>query len=459
MCIHYTGILKGVFLIIYSAKTRFSALALSFLLLILPVSSSFASTLGPASSYEELSTLAANAADGDTILVSGEILAASEPALSTHSSIRIQSENGAVIRGLRLQDASVSLSGIALDDSLSISGTSHVHLSSIRITGAPGNSAISFHGNGTLIIEPGCQIVGGQEASGVSIAHDGGEFYGSIEGSVRGGSGTSGGNGVVISPLLSNGAVMITGNIQGGNGNTTGGNALNLYDLSGNAYITIDGNLQGGSGSIGGDGIQLVSASDNVAVRIGGQISGGSGENHGGNAMILLNAEDASAFRLSGHFSGGDAISEHARPGTSLQLVGKSAAARAHVDNCILEDGKPFIPTPAPIAEPTSEPTTEPTPEPTIEPTTEPTPEPTTEPTPEPTIEPTTEPTPEPTIDPTAEPTPEPTIEPTTTPVPDPTAEPPLEPSIEPTAAPTDEPLETVNSISTSSPTAAPNEI
>ena len=160
---------------------------------------------------------------------------------------------------------------------------------------------------------------------------------------------------------------MITGSITGGDGDGTGGHALNLYELSGNAYITIDGRLKGGNGSIGGDGIQLVSASDNVSVGISGQTKGGSGENYGGDALILMNVQDSSSFHMSGYFSGGDAASENAMPGTSIQLVGNSAAARARIDNCILEDGKPFKPTPAP--------TPESTPEPIIHPTIEPVPE------------------------------------------------------------------------------------
>ena len=324
MCI--PSFVKGVFLIIYSAKKRYWAFVLSFFLLSSSVCSAFADTLGPVSSFEELSSLAASASEGDTILITGEILASDEPALSTHSAIRILSEQGAVIHGLRLENASVSFSGISLVESLRISGTSNVQLGSgVRVTGSAGHEGISFRGNGTLIIEPGCQVTGGQSSSGLSISHNGGEFYGSIEGSVRGGSGFSGGAGVVISPLLDNGAVMITGSIHGGSGEAIGGHALNLYDLSGNAYITVDASLQG-SGSIGGDGIQLVSVQDNVNVGISGRVKGGDGDSYGGNALILMNAEDSSSFHISGHFSGGNATGENALPGTSLHLVGDSAS-------------------------------------------------------------------------------------------------------------------------------------
>jgi len=347
---------KGVFLI-YRTR-RPAAFALAVYLCLSPIACAFAEVLGPASSYEELLNLLASARDGDTVLVSGEIYAQNQPALSTDSSVHIKSEDNAIIHGLHLNDASVSLTGIQLDHSLSISGTSHVQLGkNVSITGASGSSGISFSGNGTLIIEPGCRIEGGQGSSGVSISHSGGEFYGSIEGSVRGGDGISGGTGVIISPLRSDGAVMITGSIIGGSGDGLGGHALNLYDLSGNAYVTVAGKLQGGNGSIGGDGIQLVSASDSVNVGVNGQVKGGAGENHGGNALILMDVEDSSSFHFSGTFSGGDAMSENAQPGTSLHLVGDSASLRARIGDCILEDGRllQLAATPAPESMPSSE--------------------------------------------------------------------------------------------------------
>lgn len=325
-------------------------------------SSAFAQTFGPVSSYDELSRAAASAQSGDTILLSGEISADSSEPLSTSAFIHLKSETGAVVRGLHLQNAVLAFTGIALEDGLTVDGTSQISLGSgVTVSGADGSTALAFSGNGALIVERGCEIEGGAGAPGVSIRHDGGEFYSSIEGSVTGGDGSSGGAGMIVSPLKEGGAVMITGSIKGGSGTSVGGHALNLYDLSGNAYITVGGTLQGGDGAIGGDGIQLVSASDNVSVGISGQVKGGQGESYGGNALILMNAEDASSVNLSGHFSGGDAVGDGAQPGTSLNLVGDSASLRARIDNCILEDGRQLRP--ASDAESVAEPVPEPVPE------------------------------------------------------------------------------------------------
>ena len=351
---------------------RMWALALAFLLLSSAALPAYAATLGPAATYEELQTFLSAAQDGDTILITGEISAKDAPPLTASAAVNLHSDNGAAISGLRLQDASVSLTDISLTDTLTISGTSHVQLGrNVSVTGSSGRTGLSFSGNGTLIIEGGCTIEGGHGSSGVSISHRGGEFYGSIEGSIRGGAGISGGAGVVISPLTKGGAVMITGSIQGGQGEGLGGHALNLYDLSGNAHVTVDGILQGGNGSVGGDAIQIVSASDSVNVGVSGQAKGGDGESYGGNALILMNAQDSSSFHISGYFSGGDAIGEHAQPGTSLQLVGKSAALRARIEDCILEDGKQIRPTAEPTVKPTPIPTPEVTPLPEITPPSE----------------------------------------------------------------------------------------
>ncbi len=328
---------------------RLWVFALALWLVLSSCSPAFAQTFGPVSSYEELITAAEAAQSGDTILLSGEISADSSEPLSSSAFIHLKSETGAVLRGLHLQDASFAFSGITLEDGLFVDGTSQVSLGSgVTVSGADGSAALSFSGNGALIVERGCKIEGGTGAPGISIRHDGGEFYSSIEGSVAGGDGSSGGAGMIVSPLMEGGAVMITGSIKGGSGTSVGGHALNLYDLSGNAYITVDGTLLGGDGAIGGDGIQLVSASDNVSVGISGQVKGGQGESYGGNALILMNAEDASSVNLSGHFSGGDVIGSSAQPGTSLNLVGDSASLRARIDNCILEDGRQLHPAPDP---------------------------------------------------------------------------------------------------------------
>lgn len=321
-------------------------------------SSGLAQTFGPVSSYDELRLAFESAQDGDTILLSGDMAASADEPLSSDAFIHLKSENGAVVRGLHLHNAAVTFTGIALEDSLIVDGASHISLGSgVTVSGADGNDALSFTGSGALIVERGCEIRGGASAAGISIHHNGGEFYSSIEGSVSGGSGSSGGTGMIVSPLKEGGALMITGSIKGGSGASLGGHALNLYDLSGNAYITVSGTLQGGDGAIGGDGIQVVSAGDQVNVGISGQVKGGQGESYGGNGLILMSAEGACSINLSGHFSGGDATGEDAQPGTSLQLVGDSAALRARIDDCILEDGRHLRPTPVPTSEPTPEPT------------------------------------------------------------------------------------------------------
>ena len=323
---------------------RIWALALSFLFFICIALSSLAATHGPVESIDELRSLLIDAASGDTVLIRGNLSASDSPALSTSAFVRIQSDGSASISGLRLKDASISFSDIAITDTLSVSGTSHVYLGrNVSVTGSSGNAGLSFSGSGTLIVEAGTGIRGGSGAAGLSIRHQGGEFFGSIEGSISGGSGLDGGVGMVVSPLQNNGALMITGSFVGGDGNGAGGHALTLYELSGTAYITVDGRLKGGGGSIGGDGIQIVSARDTVNVGISGQTKGGPGSSYGGDALVLLNVQDASAFHISGHFSGGDAMNKDAQPGTSIQLVGNAAAARARIENCILEDGRPSL--------------------------------------------------------------------------------------------------------------------
>jgi len=328
---------------------RMRAFALIFIFLLTQTISAAAATLGPASSYIEMLDLLSSARNGDTLLISGKIDAGGQ-ALTTAVNVHIQSaDDSAEICGLQIENASVTFKDIQLSN-MQVSGTSNILLSSgVRVYGSEGQSALDFHGNGTLIVERGCYVLGGSESPGISISHSGGDFYSSIEGTVSGGDGKSGGAGMVVSPLGDAGAMMISGSIKGGSGDSLGGHALNLYDLSGNAYVTVDGVLQGGSGSIGGDGIQLVSANDNVNVGISGQIRGGSGASYGGSALILMNTADSSAFHLSGSFSGGDALNTDAQPGTSLQLVGDAAVLRARINDCILEDGRKYHETETPV--------------------------------------------------------------------------------------------------------------
>lgn len=404
---------------------RFGAFALVQLLLLAAASPACAATLGPAGSYAQLLALAGQAGENDVLTVSGELIA--EGVFEPGVSLTLSSEKGerAAIHGLHLSNASVRMDDISLTGTLSVEGTSFIELGSgVTIEGAAGDSGLSFKGNGTLIIEAGCEITGGDNGPGLTLHHDGGDLYVSLEGVVRGGSGSTGGPGVVVSPLEDAGAMMISGSVYGGDGVAMGGHALNLFELSGNAYVTVNGSIQGGRGRVGGDGIQLVSTGDQVNVGISGSISGGEGSEYGGDALILMNASGASAISLSGSLIGGSVTSEQGQPGTALLIVGESTAVHARVEDCFLEDGQrltaPVQDTPVPEITPLPEITSSvedvaqlntPTPPAEAGATAWPTPESTPEQTPVPTPTPTPEPTSEPTPDSTPEQTPAPSAE------------------------------------------------
>lgn len=332
---------------------RFGASALVLLLLLTAVRPSFAQTLGPATTYEELLALADVAGDSDVLTISGELTA--EGIFEPSVSLTLISEKGqrASIHGLRLSNATVRLADIGLTGTLSVEGTSFIELGSgVTVEGSAGESGLSFAGNGTLIIESGCEITGGDNSAGLILRHDGGDLYVSLEGVVRGGSGSTGGPGVVVSPLEDAGAMMISGSVYGGDGTAMGGHALNLFELSGNAYVTVNGNIQGGKGRVGGDGIQLISTADQVNVGVSGTISGGEGSEYGGDALILMNADGASAISLSGSLVGGSVTGEQGQPGTALLIVGESTATHARVEDCFLEDGQKLATQPVTSPEP-----------------------------------------------------------------------------------------------------------
>ena len=399
------------------------ALALCICLILVFPPTASAASLGPVTDYGELLTLCAQAEPGDTLLVSGELFAAGHDPLTTQGPLRIASEGSALLRGVHLHDAEVSFSGVELLDTLTITGASRVELGrGVSVEGAPGSSGVDFSGSGELLIDPDCTITGGSGSAGVSIRHQGGEFYAGIDGVLRGGSGQTGGVGLLVSSLSEGGTMMISGKLHGGNGSAMGGNALNLYDLSGNAFITITGRLRGGEGSIGGDGAQIVSAVGNVSIGINGQISGGQGETYGGDALMLMNIGGASSVNLSGALTGGDALEAGAQPGASLLVIGDATSSHTRVGDCLLQDGQALTTaTPEPTGTPApTEPAVTPLPEITSavdEPGALPThtPEETPEPTPSP--EPTEVPTPEPTEAPTLEPTEAPTEVPTESPI------------------------------------------
>ena len=137
---------------------RIGAFALALLLLTGSIQPAAAAMLGPATTYAELAALAAQAAEGDTLLVSGDLSAVGEvldlPRRITLASI---GDERATIRGLTLQNASVQISSLDLADTLTIEGISYVELlGSVRVSGASGDNGLRFSGSGALIIDPSC---------------------------------------------------------------------------------------------------------------------------------------------------------------------------------------------------------------------------------------------------------------------------------------------------------------
>lgn len=428
-------------------KKRLGAFALSIVMLLFSACPALAAQLGPARSYDELLSLAKTASGGDTLLIAGDIAADAQRPLTTSAQLFLRGtgSNTSSISDLALENANVVLSNMAVSGGLRVSGDSYVQLErSVIVHGAQGRSGVEFSGSGALLLDPGSSITGGQDAPGVRIAHQNGDLYISIDGTIRGGNGKTGGAAVEIDPLGASGALMVTGRLTGGRGEDFGGNALNLHNLSGNAYITVDGRLTGGEGSIGGIGLQLITAQGSVFAGLGGHITGGSGEDYGGDAMLLMNVGASANVSLSGYLTGGNSSGPNSAPGQSLKLLGRTTAMRTTVGDCILQDGRQIlsaiavtplpaitssvddaqvIETPAPTAVPTEQPTDVPTVETTAEPAPTPTAQPTEAPTAEPTAEPTVEPKQETTVEPTQEPTTESTAEPTTDPTAEPTAE------------------------------------
>ncbi len=314
---------------------------LFFFLVLLAFSSAEAETLGPAFTYNQMADLAMSAESGDVLLISGRLYAPDGEMLCLPAPIHITSDGErASISGLQLFNSSAIFSEIDLVDTLRIAGTSHIELQGdVRVTGADGCNGLDFSGSGSLLISPGCKISGGTANSGLYISHSGGDLYVSMEGTVIGGSGATGGPGLTVAPLTTSGTMLLSGSISGGEGTVMGGNGLNLYNLSGNAFITVDGSIKGGSASIGGDGVQLVAMTDTVSIGIQGSIWGGNGETYGGDALILMNAGDRSNVNISGELRGGSASEKIAHPGQSLLVVHEGDNSHLRLDNCFLQDG------------------------------------------------------------------------------------------------------------------------
>lgn len=316
------------------------AVLMAFLLLF--PSCGFAQRLGPVETYADLVLLADQAEEGDTVLVSGRLQADETNPLTSQATVNITSATGqhAVVAGLHLHDARITFSDIDLNDSLTIDGTSHVMLiSNVNVTGNA-QTAVEFSGNGEFIINPSCIITAAAGGDGISIQHKGGNLYVALEGTVTGGDASNGGVGLVVSPLQSEGLLLIGGNISGGDGTDMGGNAVNLFDISGNAYISVIGNIKGGNGHIGGDGLQIISPQDTSNIGVLGYVEGGSGNEYGGNALFVLNASDQSTIALSGSLIGGNTVAVPSEPGQSLLLVGNGAINHMYSTGCLLEDGQ-----------------------------------------------------------------------------------------------------------------------
>lgn len=318
---------------------RFAALL--FLLCLFSFSLAEAETLGPAFTYNQMADLAMTAESGDVLLVSGSLYAPDGEMLCLPVPIHITSDGArASISGLQLFNSSAVFSEIDLVDTLRVAGTSHIELQGdVRVTGADGCNGLDFAGSGSLLISPGCKITGGTASSGLYISHSGGDLYVSMEGTVMGGRGATGGPGLTVAPLTTAGTMMLSGSISGGEGTVMGGNGLNLYNLSGNAFITVDGSIKGGSASIGGDGIQLVAMTDTVSIGVQGRIWGGNGETYGGDALILMNSDKHSSVNISGELHGGNASEKIAHPGMSLLVVREDDNSHLRLDNCFLQDG------------------------------------------------------------------------------------------------------------------------
>lgn len=401
------------------------AFALIFMICLCFALPACAARLGPADSYEALLQLAAQAKEGDVLLVAGEISAEGR-ILSPDKALRITSEGGrATISGLSLRNASLTFSNINLTNGLRITGDSHVQLASgVSVKGKEGKSGIDFSGSGALLLDPGSAVTGGEAADGVVICHTGGDLYISLDGSILGGAADAGGSAVTIDPLGEYGALMVTGTLTGGQGTTLGGNALNLYNLSGNAYITVDGRLTGGQGTTGGCGLQLITASDSVTAGLRGQITGGQGRSFGGDAMILMNVTGSASIALSGALTGGNTSAADSIPGQSLQILGKNTALHTYLGEVVLQDGRQFSgstavtplpaitssidlirPTPSPSPDDAQTPSVTPTARPEETPEAAPAPEATASPSPSP--EATASPSPTPDSSPSPSPSPE----------------------------------------------------
>lgn len=396
---------------------------------------------GAITTYDDLVAAAATAADGDVLLLEGEIVAGGR-ALSSARRVVLKSVEGgeAEIKGLQLSDADVAFSGVLLSGGLRVSGESYVELlPGTNVRGASGQDAVFFEGIGSLTIESGATVQGGKAANAVTVRGSGGDVHVAVHGALHGGGGgADGGAGLQVENLSGASSVVVSGDVRGGTASGIGGNAVNLYSLGGETNAILAGEVRGGDGRVGGSAVQIVGLTDSVNAALGGSAVGGNGSDFGGDTVVVMNVQSGASVTVAGSLSAGNVPETGERPGVSLRIVDEISANHVSIEGAHLRDGEIV---PAGVETPTPEPTATPMPTPvpgitasvpvaTLPPiqTTEPeelaTPEPTEAPTETPTQEPTEAPTEAPTQEPTNAPTAEPTQAPTETPTQEPSQEP-----------------------------------
>ena len=416
-----------------------------FLALLLVPSISLA---GVITTYEDLVAAAASAADGDVLVLEGEITADTKALTSARRVVLKPVEGGeAEIKGLKVSDADLAFSGIVLSGGLRVSGESYIELlPGTLVRGASGQEAVLFEGTGSFTVDSGATVQGGKSANAVTVKGRGGGVPVASPGDVGGGVGDEdGGAGLQVENLAGVSSVVVSGDVRGGSGSGIGGNAVNLYSLSGETSAILGGNTRGGDGRVGGNAVQIVGLGGSANAALGGRATGGDGTDFGGDTLVVMNVQSSAAVSVAGSLTAGNIPESGERPGVSLRIVDEQSTQHVTLEDAHLRDGEII---PEGVETPTPEPTATPMPTPvpgitasvpvaTLPPLVTTVPEEPAEPTPEPTQQPTEAPTGQPTQSPTEAPSQEPTQQPTPRPTDAPTQEPPATPS---EAVPTEDP-------------------
>ena len=402
------------------------------------------SLAGVITTYEDLVAAAASAADGDVLVLEGEITADTKALTSARRVVLKPVEGGeAEIKGLKVSDADLAFSGIVLSGGLRVSGESYIELlPGTLVRGASGQEAVLFEGTGSFTVDSGATVQGGKSANAVTVKGKGGDVHIAVHGDVQGGDGDEdGGAGLQVENLAGVSSVVVSGDVRGGSGSGIGGNAVNLYSLSGETSAILGGSTRGGDGRVGGNAVQIVGLGGSANAALGGRASGGDGTDFGGDTLVVMNVQSSAAVSVAGSLSAGNIPESGERPGVSLRIVDEQSTQHVTLEDAHLRDGEII---PEGVETPTPEPTATPMPTPvpgitasvpvaTLPPHVTTEPEAPAVPTPEPTQQPTEAPTGQPTQSPTEAPSQEPTQRPTAAP----TQEPPATPS---EAVPTEDP-------------------